>query len=480
VITNAAAAGTGRWPLSAAIAAVGLSLSVGAGCEDSKRSRLQRAWEAAMASASASRQRARDASAAAHAGALTGKSPQSDEPPEQPDSDAGSPDGEFNLGQLDDVGPAGPMAASAAGIVMVTKKDELVVATLERAPQPHSSNPKATFTPVTLPPEAFYPYAPGPALLGAYAYWETSGKIVRRALAGDKKPELLAENARVGTRVSTPRLDEETAQKLPAVAAYIAEQDDALVAKLWVQGAGVQRLSPEGCAANSVSLATGAGQLLAVALEGRTSMSPVHARTIRFAGGKPRLGKDVVVWVGGTSQQLTEVVSIVTGDRTASAFVPLERDVAHFGLARIHVRLPPRMNAAVSWRAYPNGLDPAPVACAKICGRPTVVYARPTDETPHAPQELHLAAVGEQGLSPSQLVASSRAFANVSLAAAPFGGVVAYVADRRTWALVLTCRLPTAARPKPSPAAPRAATGVKSPAEMRYKGPARVDGQTEE
>jgi hypothetical protein len=218
------------------------------------------------------------------------------------------------------------------------------------------------------------------------------------------------------------------------------------VAKLWVQGAGTHGLSPEGSAANSIALASYSAGLLAVTLEGRTSMSPVHARWVRFADGKPQLGKDAVVWVGGTSQQLTEIATISSAERQASAFLPIERDIAHFGLARIHVAAPPRMNAEVSWRTYPNGLDPAPVACAHICGQPTVAYVRPADQTPRAPQELHLAAVHTDGLGSSEVIARSRAFANVSVAATPFGGVVAYVADRRTWALVLTCPKPAKGR----------------------------------
>ncbi len=58
------------------------------------------------------------------------------------------------------------------------------------------------------------------------------------------------------------------------------------------------------------------------------------------------------------------------------------------------------MGAPVTWRAFPNGLDPAPLATAKSCGKTLALYARPSGARPHAPQELHIAAIGAEGLGP--------------------------------------------------------------------------------
>jgi hypothetical protein len=132
------------------------------------------------------------------------------------------------------------------------------------------------------------------------------------------------------------------------------------------------------------------------------------------------------------------------------AFSAIERDITHFGLARIRVGSPPSSNAEASWRDYPNGLDPAPAATANVCGEPVVVFAQPSEQRPHAPQELHLATNAPDALGTSQVVARARAFGDVSIAALDGGALISYVADRRTWALSARCRLkPSGARAKP-------------------------------
>jgi hypothetical protein len=68
-----------------------------------------------------------------------------------------------------------------------------------------------------------------------------------------------------------------------------------------------------------------------------------------------------------------------------------------------------------------------------------VLYARPLDAVPHAPQELHLSSIGPEGLGPSMVVASGRAFADASFSTLDGGALVVYVADRRTWARRLRC-----------------------------------------
>ena len=362
-----------------------------------------------------------------------------EEPPEQRDAatDAGG-SGPFRAGELQDVGPAGPASATSVGVVMVTRKNQLLVAKpRSRMLEPGRAR-TARFVPVKAGPEAFFPYAAGPAVTGSHAYWIADGKLLRSELGTEKPPEVLAEDGHTGGRVAAAP-PPETGSTAPATVAYIASGRESPVAKLWVEGRGAKLLSPDGAAANSVALTRAGSTVVAVALEGRSGMSPIHARSIRITDAGMTLGEDVVVWVAGGSQRLTEVSAIQAQDDRIWGFLPIERDISHFGLARIHLELPLQMNATVSWRSYPNGLDPAPVTCAKLCGKPTVAYVRPADNTPHAPQELHLAPVLEDGLGTSQLLARSSAFVNVSLASWPGGGLVAYVADRRTWALPLEC-----------------------------------------
>jgi len=362
-----------------------------------------------------------------------------DEPPEQQDAaaDAGG-SGSYRTGELQDVGPAGPASATTVGVVMVTRKNRLLVAKPRTGTLKPGRTRTARLVPVTAGAEAFFPYAAGPAVTAEHAYWVADGKLVRSELEGDKPPEVLAEDGHTGARVSVAPMSEQ-GTTAPVIVAYIASGREAPAAKLWIEGKGTQLLSPEGAAANSVALTRVGSTVVAVALEGRSGMSPVHARPIRSTAAGVKLGEDVVVWVGGGSQRLTELAAIGATDDRIWGFLPIERDISHFGLARIHLGLPLQMNATISWRTYPNGLDPAPVTCARLCGRPAVAYVRPADRTPHAPQELHLAPVLDDGLGASQVLARSSAFVNVSLAALPGGGLLTYVADRRTWALPFEC-----------------------------------------
>ncbi|MGC4068949.1 MAG: hypothetical protein QM784_30750 [Polyangiaceae bacterium] len=167
-------------------------------------------------------------------------------------------------------------------------------------------------------------------------------------------------------------------------------------------------------------------------------MSPLHARRVVFEKGRAKLGPDVVPWVAGTAQPLTEIDSVSDlGD--SWALLPIERDATRFGLARVSIGEYPKMDAQVHWREYPNGLEPAVVATGHLCSKPVVLYARPSSAAPRATQELHLSGIGEAGLGPSVVLATSRGFADASLAGLDDGALVVYVADRRTWARRLRC-----------------------------------------
>lgn len=348
---------------------------------------------------------------------------------EEPQGASASPDAApGEAPELADVGPAGPASATSRGVVLVTRDDEAVLAAL-------SKNPKSLVEPLQQDAGSFAQYARGPAVAGDFVYWISKGRLVTKKLSGEKL-EVLAEDARNGTRVATCSVGGN------AVVAYIARPTSAdgdATARLWVAGGDTLRLSPEGAAASSVALVETPHGALALTLEGRTGMTPVHARRVGERGGKVVLEEDVVAWVGGSAQALTEVVGGTGPSGNVWAFVAIERDVTGFGLAAIELGARPKMGAPVTWRMYPNGLDPAPVAATRACGETWLAYARPAEARPGAPQELHLAPLGAEGLGPSRVLARSRAFVNVSVAAAADAILVAYTADHRTWAARVPC-----------------------------------------
>ena len=96
----------------------------------------------------------------------------------------------------------------------------------------------------------------------------------------------------------------------------------------------------------------------------------------------------------------------------------------------------PRMDTEASFFDYPNGLDLAPAAAADVCGRAVLAFVRPTLAAPRSPAELVLS---EPASGRTVRVAEARGFASVSVSAAAGGGLLAYVADGRTWAVGIGC-----------------------------------------
>ena len=340
------------------------------------------------------------------------------------------------IDQGQQIGPAGQMAATDQGVVMITRDDEILQArgVFPKAPGPE----KARFTRVAGSVNDFYAVARGPLLLRKRAYWIKDGKLVRRALDNSSGLEILANDARNGTRVVA-----EDVPDAPAHAFYVSNPvgDEAPRAKLWTEGVGSVSVSPEGAGASSIAVAKVDRDLFVVAIDARSAMTPVHGRSVRFKAGKPELDADVVMWVGSSSQTSSEVFASATpfGVR---AFLPIERDTSHFGLVMLDLGRAPKLDPKATFRAYPNGIDVAPVASAAFCNSAFVAYVRPETASPGSREVLEIAEIRDSGLGPAEFIDSARGFANLSLAAATNSAVLAYVADFRTFATTLRCHHP--------------------------------------
>ncbi len=342
------------------------------------------------------------------------------------------------LDELTDVAAAGPATATTQGVVMVSRDNAAHFARYK----PRAAGAPSGQTQVealSLSGDQLVALRRGPAVSGGFAYWVDGKRLLRRTYARPGELETLAEDARHSTRVAAPQ---ERKPGEPALVAYVAgspKGDGELKAHLWVEGSGVIDVSDEASTANSVAITRSHTGLVILSLEARTGMTPVHARSVRFEGEQPKLGDDVVVWVGGPVDPLTEIVG-ASGAHQRLGFVATNRTATEFGLATLNVGDKPRMGAPVRWVDYPNGLDPAPVATTTACKRAVVIFVRPSTSVPHALQELRLGFIGAEGVGDSFVLARSRGFANVSIAGGEHGALVAYTADRRTWARALRCK----------------------------------------
>ena len=334
----------------------------------------------------------------------------------------------ITLGDLFDVGPMAPATATNEGVVLLTRDDHLLLASRAAGARPD----KTSVAPVDAPASAFSVLRRAPSIAGGRAYWISRGRLVRRALDDGAPLEVLDSDARDNTRVSAIEL------KHGAAVAFLgrADEEGTSHAHLWLEGRPLLDLTPEGAGASSVALTRSGDHLLAVSIDGRSAMTPLHARAVRPEGAVATLGDDVVVWVGGPSQAWTETFVGAEPGR-AWAHVPIERDMTHFGLANVELGAEPHMDSDVAFFDYANGIDLAPVATVELCGHAYVAFARPTASAPHSPQELVLVSSGTKD---AQTLASARVFAAVSLAAVPGGALLAYVADGRSWARGIACK----------------------------------------
>lgn len=336
----------------------------------------------------------------------------------------------FIVDGLNDVGPAAPASAFAAGVVMVTRTDELALSRLQQPPSKAKKPVAGAIEPTTRDREEFWSVARGPAVSATHAYWVSKGRVVRRALGGGEL-EVLANDARDGTRVAVAGS--------PDAVAYITrpvDKQDSRARLRLADGKSLE-LTPEGSAASSVSLTRLGDDLIAGFIDGRSGMTPVHARRYRSKTGA--LDPDVVVWVAGATQGMTEIAS--TSDANGSwLLMPVEKDVSHFGLATLALGNEVKMDPPLRWRTFENGLDRAPATGGLVCGTPVTVYVRPADARPSANQELVVSALTLDDTASSEVLATARGFADVSLYPLPEGAMLAYVADRRTWARLLRCK----------------------------------------
>jgi hypothetical protein len=343
--------------------------------------------------------------------------------------------GPFVIDEPADIAPSGPATPHESGIVMVDRQDRVVVARRGRAAT-QARRAATAVSALERKREDFVPYARGPAVVGDFAYWVRKGELVRARLDGSGQAEVLASDARNGTRVAASQ-----GLGLAALVAYITPPDahGALHAKLWTEGKKPLDLTEEGAGASSVALIAQKAGWTVLTLDGRSAMTPLHARRVSPQGTSVTLGSDIVAWVGASAQATTEVFAAATDDEVW-AFVPIEQDVTHFGLAQIEIGREPRLDVPASFATYPAGLNTAPAAAASICGRTVAVFAVPESATPNAPQELMLAAIGKDGLEPGEVVAKARSFADASLAPVAGGGLLVYNAEHRTWAVSVRCK----------------------------------------
>ncbi|HTM44925.1 MAG TPA: hypothetical protein VL137_08220 [Polyangiaceae bacterium] len=349
------------------------------------------------------------------------------------------------------IAPSAPATATPTGVLLVTRNGELRVAPLGTLAA-KSRPSKSPLKPLTEGAESFrFVRGPSvspsasPSVNGEIAYWISGHRLLRQpftAAGARDRQEVLATDALPATRVALPATTQPAKATAPTCAAYLASDPaDATrsIAKLWIAGAASVTLTEPGAAASSIALSWTPSGLLAWALEGRTGMTSLHAREIHFAEGKALLLPDRVAWLGGASQSYTEISAVDFPSTQPRALMALEQDATSFGLVDL-VLTPGSDEGESSWHPYLNGIDPAPVATALLCGTAALMRAVPQSKELGSPQQLELVSVTAAVHWPSVVLQTAKRFLDLSLVAVPGGALLVSVTDQQTWAMTLRCR----------------------------------------
>ncbi len=277
----------------------------------------------------------------------------------------------------------------------------------------------------------------GPASM---AYWVSEGKLRRRLIDQEGKAgniETVADDAEEGFMPHGVRNEEgtSTAQDVVAYVGHKRSRDGERQARVWVEGKGTSALSPEGTgAASTWVVPRGPGRLVIVWSDARAALTPLHAAPLELDGaGEPRLSPETTLWMGSPSESLASLVGLRVDD-TIVALTALPRDGLDFGLASVPVAFgaPPRDSAV--WKLYPNGLDPAPVVPARLCGQPLVALVRPIERPVDSPRAIVLASVDALGqVTERSEIARAARVDHLTAWVSPRGdGWIGWVGDGRT------------------------------------------------
>jgi hypothetical protein len=195
------------------------------------------------------------------------------------------------------------------------------------------------------------------------------------------------------------------------------------------------QLSEDGSGATFVTLAPRGDQVVAMYIDARRALTPLHARVLSAETGKLRFGNDAVLFVGDATDG--RAVGTVALGESGPAFglLPTSKDTTTFGVAAIRIDEQPRDDAPVTWSTYPGSMDRAPIAATRGVSPVRVALVRPASNDPKAKQVLELGEVDPSGNVKALCTAAESArFVDVSLTPDRFGTLwLVYTDAQGTW-----------------------------------------------
>lgn len=276
---------------------------------------------------------------------------------------------------------------------------------------------------------------PACEVAGSFVYCQGPGGMIYRSSlhGGEAKPIV---KSRPGTRIAAAAVGPEH-----AVVAYLdlrhTTEGDMLQAFAVLDEGDPVKISDDGAGATTVRFLPRGETPVALTLDARTAMVPVHARPVgRKPDGTIALSPDTVVFVGGAPERGIDFTAVTAGAK-GFALVPLPKDSLDFGMASLPVEDPPKEDVPATWSPYPNGIDPAPIAAAPARdGKGAwVARVRPRAKDPGAWRVIELGRLDPAGgFTSLGEIARGKGVTDMSIAADASGGVwILYGDTSVTW-----------------------------------------------
>ncbi len=313
------------------------------------------------------------------------------------------------------------------GVLLVTQEDG--VPTVTRLSPADADAPAPSTVDAGLPRVS----SPPCAIAGSFSFcMDPGGSIHKRPLLTEGRDVVVA-RTRPGTSFAAEAFDGGH-----VVVAYLADRQttEGSVSQAFAildEGPPL-RLSDEGSGTTSVSLARRGTTIVALLLDGRVAMTPVHARVLRAENGKLEASEDAVVFVGGGAEAYTRGTLGLARGGEAFALVPIAGETG-FGLATVRIDDPPHTDEPTTWSLYLNGLDPAPVVATEGTSPIRVARVRPLEARPDAPRGLELGKLDEAGSFVSYGLVGSKGRVKSAAIAVDKAGMVwlAFTDGAGTW-----------------------------------------------
>ncbi|WP_394842509.1 hypothetical protein LZC95_36250 [Pendulispora brunnea] len=282
---------------------------------------------------------------------------------------------------------------------------------------------------------------PACAAAGPFAFCSDAQGQVHRALRAQlEAPDTIVAQADMGAVVTAGMLGDQPVLGYLAARTTSEGRTSEAFARLGEQPP--VRISESGSGATDVVFAPrGRDTILAMTIDARRAMSPVHARNLSASPTKSLvLGTDAVIYVGGGSEhQVHGALGVDTG-ANAFGLMPTSAE-SGFGLALIRIDAPPRLDEPAHVSLYPNGFDFAAVAATANTSRAegssiVVARVRPIAAEPSAMRMLELGKIDlkDGSFLPFGFVPSGSSVQNVAIVRDRFGAIwVEYTDGGGSW-----------------------------------------------